>query len=365
MSGSAGAPVVLGGGAFCAVGRGLAQVDASVRAGLARFSASSVIDRRFEPMVLSLVPGDALEPLLSDPDIEAFPVRRRRLLSLAAPALREALGALPPGALPPPLFLGLAETAPGEVNPSPRAVAAAFATQAGVLLDLPKSQIFAAGRAAALLALEAAVRALAEGSAERVLVGGVDSHFDMARLGLLDAEDRIKGAQVMDGFIPGEGAAFVLLAKPAGGKSARDADKVRVLGVGKARDPGHLYSKEPARGEGLANAMDVMFAQPEAKSSPPARTTYAGLNGENFGAKEWGVANIRHRARFDPQAALLHPAQSYGDAGAATGALLLAVASAALAHGAAEGPALVWASSDREDCACALLQAPDKRNEIG
>jgi len=50
-----------------------------------------------------------------------------------------------------------------------------------------------------------------------------------------------------------------------------------------------------------------------------------------------------------------HPADKYGDAGAATGAILMALAAKSLASGARSGPALVWAASDREPRACAIL----------
>jgi 3-oxoacyl-[acyl-carrier-protein] synthase-1 len=50
-----------------------------------------------------------------------------------------------------------------------------------------------------------------------------------------------------------------------------------------------------------------------------------------------------------------HPADKYGDTGAATGAILTALAATALLDGSRNGPALVWAASDREPRACALL----------
>jgi 3-oxoacyl-[acyl-carrier-protein] synthase-1 len=50
-----------------------------------------------------------------------------------------------------------------------------------------------------------------------------------------------------------------------------------------------------------------------------------------------------------------HPADKYGDAGAATGAILLALAAKSLSIGARQGPALVWAASDREPRACAIV----------
>ena len=87
----------------------------------------------------------------------------------------------------------------------------------------------------------------------------------------------------------------------------------------------------------------------------PIGAVFAGFNGENFDAKLWGVARLRHNDLFAADAVIEHPADKYGDAGAATGAILTALAAKALATGARKGPALVWAASDREPRACALL----------
>jgi 3-oxoacyl-[acyl-carrier-protein] synthase-1 len=86
-------------------------------------------------------------------------------------------------------------------------------------------------------------------------------------------------------------------------------------------------------------------------------TTFAGLNGESFDAKLWGVARLRHADFFAPSMVLEHPADCFGDAGAALGAILLALAATALARGQRAGPALVWAASDGEARGCALLSA--------
>jgi 3-oxoacyl-[acyl-carrier-protein] synthase-1 len=90
-------------------------------------------------------------------------------------------------------------------------------------------------------------------------------------------------------------------------------------------------------------------------SPAPVGTTFAGFNGENFDAKLWGVARLRHHDFFAPDMLMEHPADKYGDAGAATGAILTVMAATALARGQRPGPALVWAASDTELRGCALL----------
>ena len=128
-----------------------------------------------------------------------------------------------------------------------------------------------------------------------MLCGGADSYLDLMLLSELSREQRLLGPDVADGFIPGEGAAFLLLSSVrAAGDGGGPA--VAIRGVGTARDAGHRYSAEPARGEGLSLAMEALLATlPE----PPAarlETTLAGFNGESFQAKEWGVARCTRRS---------------------------------------------------------------------
>jgi 3-oxoacyl-[acyl-carrier-protein] synthase-1 len=87
----------------------------------------------------------------------------------------------------------------------------------------------------------------------------------------------------------------------------------------------------------------------------PVRTVFASLNGESFGAKEWGVARLRHSSLFDSAATIEHPADCFGDSGAAAGALLLAIADHYLISDQKPGPMLVWSSSDGEDRAAVYL----------
>jgi 3-oxoacyl-[acyl-carrier-protein] synthase-1 len=346
-------PVFIDGvGALCAVGRGIVQVDASVRAGIGRMAASSIMDGAFEPTRMALLPEPAIEPLAATLIPHPLTARQIRMVRLAASPLRECFRALPASSPPPPLFLGLPEGRASE-RIAPSALVAILAAQAAVSLDAGASRAFPLGRAAALMALEAAIAHLAAGKSELVVVGGVDTYLDLVLLGELSLEGRILGSGIMDGFVPGEGAAFLLLS--ARRRSGGQAAGVRVVGTGSAQDPGHRYSDKPARGEGLSQALEALFKAVPGKA-PPIRLVYAGFNGESFGAKEWGVARIRHSDCFAQAARVEHPADCYGDAGAATGTLLLALATEALRRGTKDGPALVFASSDREARACALLE---------
>jgi 3-oxoacyl-[acyl-carrier-protein] synthase-1 len=340
-------------GLLCPIGLSARQVWAAVRAGIGRVTSTSVLDWRDEPIRMALLPEDEVEPLVAELEATSLTDRRRRMLRIAARALRPAL--LPLSA-PPPLFLGLPEPHPAAAPAKPgrdREFLGALLAQARVPFDLTASQTFAQGRASALFALAAAIEALQRQTFPTVVVGGVDTFLDLGELMRLLGEGRLLGADVTDGFVPGEGAAFLVLSTAAAGAD-EPTPAVALRAAGTGVDPGHRYSQAPSKGEGLPAAFEAM----RAKLQPPfvARTVFAGMNGESFDGKGWGVTRMRHAELFAPDARVFHPADCYGDAGAATGAILLALAATALRRGDREGPALVWASSDRGACACAGLE---------
>jgi 3-oxoacyl-[acyl-carrier-protein] synthase-1 len=232
---------------------------------------------------------------------------------------------------------------------------------AGVAIDAPNSRVVPSGRAAGLGALELALEALERDPSTPVVVGGVDTFLDLSLLASLDAEGRILAHGVMDGFIPGEGAAFLALTS---GSQSEDGAVVRVEAAASASDPGHRSGTEPARGEGLAQALNVLRNRLR-NVADPVLTTFAGFNGESFEAKSWGVARVRHADFFAPRMVLEHPADCFGDAGAASGAILLGLAAQALSAGHRPGPALVWAASDGESRAGALLSVSRTYGQAG
>ncbi len=333
---------------LCSGGRGTEQAWASTRAGVSRVGNSGVMDKHYEAIQMSLVPEDALPALPPEIDTLGLPSRARRLLRLAAPVLKAV--AADAGDGPHTVFTGLPQLSPAEA-PWLTSFHKLLGEFAGVQMNLATSRVVPLGRAAALLALEAGLKALEQGEVPAVIVGGVDTFFDLKLLAELDSENRILGPHVMDGFIPGEGAGFLVL--KAQGQAAAGTS-VLALGAASLPDPGHRYGTEPAKGEGLAKAMDQLRATLGAPTAPVG-TTFAGFNGENFDAKLWGVARLRHTDFFSPTMSMQHPASTIGDTGAAAGAIMSALAATALSQGHRAGPALVWAASDREARACALI----------
>jgi 3-oxoacyl-[acyl-carrier-protein] synthase-1 len=165
-------------------------------------------------------------------------------------------------------------------------------------------------------------------------------------------EKRILRSGVPDGFIPGEGAAFLMLSTPAHCQREGWTPHAIIQGVGLGLEEGHLYSDKPYLGDGLAGAFASLF---ESTKTDPVRTVFAGFNGENIWAKEWGVGAIRNRSRFAEAFQMVHPAESMGDAGAALPAVMLGCAALGLQSGQVAGPALVFASSDHEPRGAVLV----------
>jgi 3-oxoacyl-[acyl-carrier-protein] synthase-1 len=327
-------------GMVTAVGLSAAETAASVQSATMRFGPIDCLDRRFEPFTVATVPDAGLPDLSPEvTNTAGLCARDGRLVRLGARALAECLG--PPGRLPARLPLVLALPEPER---DPRLDAAGFlallAAQTGRVFDAAGSTSVAAGRAGGLVALGRAASLVRSGRSDFALAGGVDSYVDSATLRALDAGRRVKSEGNLDGFIPGEGAAFLLLASRSAASAAGLPAMAVVSEVAEGFEKGHLGSKDAYLGEGLAATVQALV-----QAAPPPRpfvSVWSSMNGESHWGREWGVTLLRSRHAFADLYAMNHPADCFGDTGAAAGVLLAGLASLE----ASGGPALVYASSD-------------------
>jgi 3-oxoacyl-[acyl-carrier-protein] synthase-1 len=348
--------VILAIGMITPVGIGAKQTAASIRAGISRFSETSIYDKWFEPLVMSVLPDDVLPPQAEElRKIPSLTTRQTRMLKLATPAIQEALENVP-NTEEIPLYLGVPESLPQRPEALDDIFIEHLVTQAGVGLNIATSKICPQGRAAGLVALKEAIDSLASGKVQFAVVGGVDTYLDLYLLGTLDMEGRILGPNTMDGFVPGEGAGFLLLGSPDKSSDLGIEPIAKIQAVDIGHEGGHYYSEEVYRGDGLAEAFQATFSYYDG-STGKIRTVYAGLNGENFGAKEWGVAYMRSKTHFEDDFRLEHPADCFGDPGAALGPLMAGLAAIGLANKTIAGPCLVWCSSDFGTRAALILGA--------
>lgn len=344
--------MVVGLGMVSPVGLSVSETAASARARIPRLREIEWRDRRFEPFIVGSVPDDGLAEL--EPKLQGlFPqFREARMLRLAQVALEEVLQPLAQNTIPLPLLLGLPEqhtTKPIDA----KSFLAKLAHQAKVRLDPKLSVAVPKGRAAGLMAFRRVAAILEAGEAEFVLVGGVDSLIDLYVLGTLDMQGRVRNEVNSDGFSPGEGAAFLLLTHETNAVKHHLKPLARIIGHAQGFEAGHWYAEEPYLGEGLAATFASLFA-----GTPPPKPigcVYCSFNGERYWGKEFGVARLRQADKFAPDHQMEHPAECFGDLGAAHGPALAALAVHGVQQGYRRGPCLVYASSDYGDRAAILL----------
>jgi len=270
--------------------------------------------------------------------------RQRRMIRIASIALPQAVqGKLLGPAIP--LFLAGPEFGPGRPTTDNRCLLTHIPTQTGTEIDPAASRFYPTGPAGGIQAFRDAIGFLSAGSGELALVGGVDTFLDLAVLARLSTENRLLADGVMDGFAPGEGAAFLLLATEACLRERNLEPLARVSSPALAEEPGHRYSEEPYRGEGLSLAVSESLAS----FGRPVESVFASFNGESLAGKEWSVAAIRNSTALAEPLQMLHPADCLGDAGAAMGPLMVGLASMGFQGGYIRDPSLVFCSSDGAD----------------
>jgi len=84
---------------------------------------------------------------------------------------------------------------------------------------------------------------------------------------------------------------------------------------------------------------------------------YSSMNGESHWAREFGVARLRNCRHFRESAVVEHPADCYGDLGAATGPVLMGLAALDLMKRARPARHLVCCSSDHTPRAAVIMES--------
>jgi len=174
-----------------------------------------------------------------------------------------------------------------------------------------------------------------------VLVGGIDSFYDLRTLGILQKNRRLSGSDSFDGFVPGEGAAFLLLTSPHAPAAVRNKSAIRLHEPAIVDEPGHLLGKAPYTAEALANA----FQQAMTATDMPIDTIYSSENGEMHYTRELSVATLRQQHRLHANRKIHRPAAFFGDLGAAFAPVAMGLASASIQKD-PERATLVYAASD-------------------
>lgn len=362
---------ITGIGAVTPVGLSAAAAAAALRAGVARLGpiASSPgfgADGELLPALGGRVPlevfaeqsppewpghrrWDADRPLPDELYLEDGP---QRLVDLAVPAAREALGQAGLTAADGKglgLFLGLDE--------SDDAAAVLAGLVRGLGLAPAVTRTVQSGRAAGLEAIHWASESIRRGEISVALAGGVDSLVRPSVFARLDRAEQLASEANPQGIRPGEAAAFlVLTARPAKTRWAAD-----LVGSGLADEP-TAGSEKPCQAVGLCAA--IRDARRRAPAMNVRPLTICDLNGDRYRALEWGLAMIRALADLTWRdggpgtGEFWHPADCTGDTGAAAGALCCVWAVEALRKSYAQGDkTLVWSGSDGPRRVAVILSA--------
>ena len=119
------------------------------------------------------------------------------------------------------------------------------------------------------------------------------------------------------------------------------------------------FSEEPPLGQGLQQAIRAALEGSLSEHAPPT-LLLGDLNGLERRAGDWGHALVRLRSAVDlGHLPLWLPALSFGETGAASGALAVCLAARAFERGYAPGGhALVWLASENGARGAITLTAP-------
>jgi 3-oxoacyl-[acyl-carrier-protein] synthase-1 len=209
---------------------------------------------------------------------------------------------------------------------------------------------------AASLPCRRALRWLEQRQPCHALVGGVDSWLDPALLAALERDERVLAEGVMDGFVPGEAAGFLLLANAAAPRPLGTTMRAcACTSLAWPTSRGHRFSTESCLGEGLSKAIATALAS----GAGPCATVLSTLNGENFASKEWGAAAIRNSHLLGRDWTMVHPADCFGDIGAAFGPVLIGIAARWLQQRTRTGTYLAWCASEGSTRGAVCVTADD------
>jgi 3-oxoacyl-[acyl-carrier-protein] synthase I len=199
-------------------------------------------------------------------------------------------------------------------------------------------------------------------------VGGVDTYYAPDVVDELLEQERLFDGKNLDSFIPGEGAAFLVLTRPRLAQRHGLPTLARVEAVATGQEPGAMFAEAPCTGNGLAQAMRTALSGLPA-SKRRLEWLLGDLTNESYRTQEFQLAAPRAVAPggldsagrdFQPVAAeevqMDFLPMRFGDLGAATMPTGMVLAAQSFVRGSpAARPCLVIGSSVGKDRGAILL----------
>ncbi|MCP3888614.1 MAG: hypothetical protein GY702_07040 [Desulfobulbaceae bacterium] len=334
---------IAGIGMITPVGANAATTTAAVKAGISGYAVSEFCTREDDSITMGLLP----ENIFYDFDVELdegayFSECYDHIIKMAHIAAQEALEGVTMDN-PFPVILGMPEESPGVRFITRESLANNLLKLGAFSTSIDRIQAYSMGRASAIQAIASGSRGLSITNDPYVLIGASDSYFNFTRVRQLSDAGRLLTENSLDGFAPGEGAGFILLTTSIEKALVVEQHVVAVHPPGLAEEPGHLHSEDAYKGEGLHKAFAEALGNAPEKSID---SIYSSMNGENFWAKELGVATVRNSRYLKEGYQIEHPLDCLGDLGAATAPVLIGLAAKDLLFGTQHKNILVYASSD-------------------
>ncbi|WP_341938821.1 hypothetical protein [Marinimicrobium sp. C2-29] len=346
-------------GMINALGGSAPMVWAAAGAGINRYTLSRFVDDNGDPIRLAPVPDAVFDQPgweIDEGDQYSEPQDHAIKMALHALAQITEQGALPAQA---PLVLAMNEPElEADCLPLDK-LKANLALSGHAWLNPELLRSLHSGRAAGIEAMEFAYDYLADVYPDGMVIGASDSPNNYTRLRVPEQQNRLMTLGPTDGYVPGEGAAFIVLTAEPRKAMVEDGKVLVVHPPGLAQEPGDWFSDEPYLGEGLDAAFKAVL---EHYAGPPIHSIYSSMNGERYWAKEYGVAMIRSQKRLG-DAHLVHPAEYYGDLGSATAPSLMALAAFDLLNNPNADAHLVYSSSDTGLRGALILEKRDLARE--
>jgi 3-oxoacyl-[acyl-carrier-protein] synthase-1 len=327
-----------------AIGLSLSSSSSAFRSGIPGFGRCEYLRRRKNGHAITL----ALIPTLPPDD---FALERMKALGLEAAreALSHSLDRLARHrecATGLPVFLSVPPPRPGLPEGSGKPLAQEIMSSLPIGIDRERSLLMETGHDGGLAVLGMAAAFLAAGLGPAFLVGGVESYKDIEMLHWLEELGRLKTAETPNGFVPGEAAGFLLVGTRRFASEIGARPLAEIAASARATEPSPWYMGEPIQGQGLTDALRGAL-DPRGDGGSAVAMVYADLNGESWRVDEWGYAYLRNAQNIQDPLDIKHPADCWGDIGAASGAVLAALGAHELAHPRNSAPtALVWAACD-------------------
>lgn len=342
--------------AITPVGHDAAMTAASIRAGISRLTTSEdYFDEEGNPFVKA-----GIEDIADEQEDEVL-----RMSDIAEKCLDDLLDNrfkhrnAAPSAIH--LLLGVSTTS----RPGPRYEGERQEIAEKLLAHIRKRapaaslQVIAGGNPAVVGCIAAAADLLKQAPDAICIVGGLDSLLALDTLDWLEASQRLRTATFgrNQGLAPGEAVGFAVVEAMAETGRHNGPVLATIAGWGWAVESAPFVSDQPSKSTGLTQACRAAMSAAECNPTD-IRHVVTDLDGEYFRSKEWGLTELRCFGSGNGIRQLWHPADCMGTVGAASGAVLLAVAVAMMSRVWRDQHVLIFCSDDEGGRGALVVHPP-------